>query len=135
MIRGIGTDMVLVSRIEAVLGRQGDRFARRILTEPEWQRYLAHGQPARFLAKRFAAKEAILKALGTGLGQGMSWHCIQIDRTPLGAPTVVLSGAALGRLQAGGGGEMLLSLSDEREQALAFAVWSAAPFSQAGSVE
>lgn len=124
MIRGIGTDMVLVSRIEAVLGRQGDRFARRILTDAEWQRYIAHGQPARFLAKRFAAKEAILKALGTGLAQGMSWHCIQIDRDPLGAPKVVLSGAALSRMEAGGGGVMLLSLSDEREQALAFAVWS-----------
>ena len=58
MIRGIGTDMVLVSRIEGVLGRQGDRFARRILTEAEWQRYRAHGQPSRFLAKRFAARES-----------------------------------------------------------------------------
>lgn len=134
MIRGIGTDMVLVGRIEGVLGRQGDRFARRILTEAEWQRYVTHGQPARFLAKRFAAKEAILKALGTGLGQGMSWHCIQIDRNPLGAPMVVLSGAALARLEAAGGGEMLLSLSDEREQALAFAVWSAGPSAYTDSV-
>lgn len=134
MIRGIGTDMVLVGRIEAVLGRQGDRFARRILTDAEWQRYAVHGQPARFLAKRFAAKEAILKALGTGLGQGMSWHCIQIDRNALGAPVVVLSGAALSRLVNGGGGSMLLSLSDEREQALAFAVWSADPAAQADSV-
>lgn len=134
MIRGIGTDMVLVSRIEAVLGRQGERFARRILTEAEWQRYAVHGQPARFLAKRFAAKEAILKALGTGLGQGMSWHCIQIDRDPLGAPQVVLSGAALARLEAGGGGAMLLSLSDEREQALAFAVWSPGPAVYSGPV-
>jgi holo-[acyl-carrier protein] synthase len=127
MIRGIGTDMVLVSRIEAVLSRQGDRFARRILTEAEWQRFTVHGQPGRFLAKRFAAKEAIFKALGTGLAQGMSWHCIQIDRDPLGAPKVVLSGAALARLDAGGGGVILLSLSDEREQALAFAVWSPEP--------
>ncbi len=134
MIRGIGTDMVLVSRIEAVLGRQGDRFARRILTDAEWQRYADHGQPARFLAKRFAAKEAILKALGTGLGQGMSWHCIQIDRNLLGAPIVVLSGAALSRLNVGGGGTMLLSLSDEREQALAFAVWSAGPAPYTDSV-
>jgi len=125
MIRGIGTDMVLVSRIEAVLVRQGDRFARRILTEVEWQRFVGHHQPARYLAKRYAAKEAILKALGTGLAQGMSWQHIQIDNDSLGAPLVRLSGVAAQRLEQGGGGQMLLSLSDEREQALAFAIWSA----------
>ncbi|WP_022960987.1 holo-ACP synthase [Halopseudomonas pelagia] len=126
MIRGIGTDMVLVSRIEAALGRQGERFARRILTEAEWQRFAAHKQPARYLAKRYAAKEAVLKALGTGLAQGMSWQHIQIDNDSLGAPLVRLSGVAALRLKQGGGGEMLLSLSDEREQALAFAIWSMA---------
>ncbi|HDZ56116.1 MAG TPA: holo-ACP synthase [Pseudomonas xinjiangensis] len=125
MIVGIGTDLVLVSRIEAVLGRQGDRFAERILTEVELQRFRAHNQPARYLAKRFAAKEAILKALGTGLAKGMSWQDMQIDNDELGAPLVRLSGAALQRLEEGGGGRMLLSLSDEREQALAFVVWSA----------
>lgn len=124
MIRGIGTDLVLVGRIEAVLGRQGDRFARRILTPDEFERFAGHGQPARFLAKRFAAKEAIMKALGTGLAGGLSWQHMQIDRDPLGAPVVVLSGAAAQRVTDGGGGRMLLSLSDEREQALAFAIWS-----------
>ncbi|MGI3131513.1 holo-ACP synthase [Halopseudomonas pachastrellae] len=124
MIRGIGTDLVLVSRIEAVLSRQGERFARRILTADEFARFAEHGQPARYLAKRFAAKEAILKALGTGLAGGLSWQHMQIDRDELGAPQVVLSGVAAERLAAGGGGRMLLSLSDEREQALAFAVWS-----------
>lgn len=125
MIQGIGTDMVLISRIEAVVSRQGERFARRILTEAEWQRYATHGQPIRYLAKRYAAKEAILKALGTGLAQGLSWQHIQIDSDELGAPKVQLSGAARLRLEQGGGGRMLLSLSDEREQALAFALWSA----------
>ncbi|MAC98694.1 holo-ACP synthase [Pseudomonas abyssi] len=124
MIRGIGTDLVLVSRIEAVLTRQGERFARRILTADEFELFAAHGQPARYLAKRFAAKEAILKALGTGLAGGLSWQHMQIDRDELGAPQVVLSGVAADKLAAGGGGRMLLSLSDEREQALAFAVWS-----------
>ena len=124
MIRGIGTDLVLVSRIEAVLTRQGERFARRILTADEFERFAAHGQPARYLAKRFAAKEAILKALGTGLAGGLSWQHMQIDRDELGAPQVVLSGVAADKLAAGGGGRMLLSLSDEREQALAFPVWS-----------
>ena len=124
MIRGIGTDLVLVSRIEAVLTRQGERFARRILTADEFELFAAHGQPARYLAKRFAAKEAILKALGTGLAGGLSWQHMQIYRDELGAPQVVLSGVAADKLAAGGGGRMLLSLSDEREQALAFAVWS-----------
>jgi holo-[acyl-carrier protein] synthase len=124
MIRGIGTDLVLVSRIEAVLGRQGERFAQRILTPDELQRFRRHGQPARYLAKRYAAKEAILKALGTGLAKGMSWQHMQIDNDAQGAPRVTLSGAALERLQLGGGGRMLLSLSDEREQALAFVIWS-----------
>ncbi|WP_341706458.1 holo-ACP synthase [Halopseudomonas sp.] len=124
MIRGIGTDLVLVERIEAVLERQGERFARRILTPDEFVRFAVHGQPARFLAKRFAAKEAIMKALGTGLAGGLSWQHMQIDRDPLGAPVVVLSGAAAERVATGGGGRMLLSLSDEREQALAFAIWS-----------
>ena len=124
MIVGIGTDLVLVSRIEAVLSRQGERFASRILTPPEMERYRSHGQPARYLAKRFAAKEAILKALGTGLAKGMSWQDMQIDNDEHGAPHVVLAGAELARLQQGGGGRMLLSLSDEREQALAFVVWS-----------
>ena len=124
MIRGIGTDLVLLSRIEAVLGRQGERFAQRILTPEEFQRFVSHRQPARFLAKRFAAKEAILKALGTGLANGLSWQHMQIDNDPAGAPLVRLTAVAAQRLEQGGGGRMLLSLSDEKEQALAFAVWS-----------
>lgn len=124
MIRGIGTDLVLLQRIEAVLARKGERFAQRILTPAELARFRAHSQPARYLAKRYAAKEAILKALGTGLAKGMSWQHMQIDNDEHGAPVVVLSGAALERLEQGGGGRMMLSLSDEREQALAFALWS-----------
>ena len=124
MIRGIGTDLVLLQRIEAVLARKGERFAQRILTPAELARFRGHSQPARYLAKRYAAKEAILKALGTGLAKGMSWQHMQIDNDQHGAPVVMLSGAALERLEQGGGGRMLLSLSDEREQALAFALWS-----------
>ena len=124
MIIGIGTDLVLLSRIEAVMERQGERFAQRILTPAELQRFRSHSQPARYLAKRYAAKEAILKALGTGLAKGMSWQHMQIDNDAQGAPFVTLSGVARQRLQQGGGGRMLLSLSDEREQALAFALWT-----------
>src|SRR5690606_28349102 len=123
VIVGIGTDLVLLSRIEAVLDRQAERFARHILTPAELQRFLAHSQPARYLAKRYAAKEAILKALGTGLAKGMSWQHMQMADEAQGARLVRLSGAALERLLQGGGGRVLLSLSDEREQALAFALW------------
>lgn len=125
MILGIGTDLVLVGRIEAVLGRQGERFARRILTDAELERFRRHGQPARYLAKRFAAKEAILKAFGTGLAKGLSWHDLQIDNDADGAPHVSVTGAASQLMHQRGGGRLLLSLSDEREQALAFVVWSA----------
>lgn len=125
MILGIGTDLVLIERIDGVLQRQGERFARRILTDEELRRFQLHRQPVRYLAKRYAAKEAILKALGTGLAAGLTWHCMQIDNDSAGAPIVVLRGMALQRLEQGGGGRMLLSLSDERDQALAFAVWSA----------
>ena len=124
MIIGIGTDLVLLSRIEAVMERQGERFAQRILTPAELQRFRSHSQPARYLAKRYAAKEAILKALGTGLAKGMSWQHMQIDNDAQGAPFVTLSGVALQRLQQGGGGRMLLSPRDEREHALAFARWT-----------
>ena len=125
MILGIGTDLVLIERIDGVLQRQGERFARRILTDEELRRFQLHRQPVRYLAKRYAAKEAILKALGTGLAAGLTWHCMQIDNDSAGAPIVILRGMALQRLEQGGGGRMLLSLSDERDQALAFAVWSA----------
>ena len=64
-IVGIGTDIVEISRIEAVIGRSGDRFAKRILSDAEWDAYRQHKQPVRFLAKRFAVKEAASKALGT----------------------------------------------------------------------
>ncbi|MGH8691342.1 MAG: holo-ACP synthase, partial [Burkholderiales bacterium] len=67
MIFGVGTDVVEIGRIEKALGRWGERFARRILCEPELKRFLGHARPASYLAKRFAAKEAFTKALGTGI--------------------------------------------------------------------
>ena len=89
-IAGIGTDIVELSRIEQALAR-GDRLARRILTPAELERFAAHTQPARYLAKRFAAKEAAVKALGTGIGVGISWQHIRVDNHPGGAPFLVFS--------------------------------------------
>ena len=89
MIGGIGTDIIQISRVEATLGRLGDRFAQRILRPIEFARFQNHGSPARFLAKRFAAKEAAAKALGTGIGRGLSWQHIEIASNENGAPELL----------------------------------------------
>lgn len=90
----IGIDLVELTAIQAVYDRQGLKFCRRVLTAAEMEAYLQITHPHRrlsFLAKHFAAKEAILKACGTGLAYGMSWQDISIAKQPNGAPDVVLS--------------------------------------------
>lgn len=120
----IGTDILEIKRIDEVLSRLGDRFVRRILTEQEQAEYRDSGQPARLLAKRFAAKEAIAKALGTGIGRGVSWQDIQVEHNDSGAPLVRLSGGALEVVQRRGGSRVELSLADEQDYVVAFAVLS-----------
>ena len=122
MILGIGTDILRCQRIAEVIARQGDRFAERSLTNNELNTYQQHSVHERFLAKRFAAKEAVGKALGTGIGQGVSWHDIEITSNQIGAPEVILSGEALKRAQTLGGDRVMISLSDEKEYVVAFAV-------------
>ncbi|MFT5484268.1 MAG: holo-[acyl-carrier protein] synthase [Halieaceae bacterium] len=117
----VGTDILEIRRIASVLERHGDRFVCRILSPPEVLEYSQHSQPVRFLAKRFAAKEAIGKALGTGIGQGVSWQDIQLEHDKLGAPLVKLSNRAREVAKAAYGTNMLISLSDEKEYVLAFA--------------
>lgn len=119
MIIGIGTDLVQIGRIENSLARTGDRLARRILTPTEFDEFNCRQNQANFLAKRFAAKEAFSKALKTGIGP-ISWQDMQVSNTPAGAPELELSGGVLTIMRALGGREVLLSLSDEREYALAF---------------
>lgn len=118
----VGTDILRVERIDAVLARQGDRFVRRILTQQEQQEYHASKQPGRLLAKRFAAKEAVAKALGTGIGKGVSWLDIQIEHDGNGAPQVRLLGGAQRVAEARGGARVALSLADELDYVVAFAV-------------
>lgn len=118
----IGTDIVKIERIEEVLSRLGERFVRRILTESERGEYDASKQASRLLAKRFAAKEAVAKALGTGIGRGVSWQDIQVDHDANGAPLVLLSGGALEAARGRGGERMALSLADETDYVVAFAV-------------
>ncbi|GLP97185.1 holo-ACP synthase [Paraferrimonas sedimenticola] len=119
---GIGTDLVEVARVEAQLGRLGDRFAKRILTERELAIYHEHKQAGRYLAKRFAAKEAVAKALGTGIGRGVSFQHIEISNDLNGAPLCHLSDGAQQRLAELGGTRIHISISDERHYASAFAV-------------
>jgi len=122
MALAIGTDIVEIKRIADVVERQGDKFVQRILCEPERQEYQRLNHDIFYLAKRFAAKEAVAKALGTGIGRGVSFRDILIVKNALGAPEVELSGGALQAMKALKGQQMLLSLSDERQYALAYAM-------------
>ncbi|MEO1078083.1 MAG: holo-ACP synthase [Pseudomonadota bacterium] len=119
---GIGTDIVEIARVEAVFARHPRRFCDRILTPPELERMRASSAPARFLARRFAAKEAIAKAMGTGIGASLSWQDLQISNNAAGAPKVELSSGGSALLGAIGGRSILVSISDERAYAVAFAV-------------
>lgn len=120
--KGIGTDLLDQRRIVKIIAKQGERFARRILTPQELVLWGEKAHSVNFLAKRFAAKEAISKALGTGIAQGIGFQQMNIYADDLGKPVVELSGQALSRANALGGQQVLLSLSDEGEMILAFAV-------------
>ncbi len=122
MIFGIGTDIVEVERIEASIAQFGDEFAKRILAESEIERYLASAIKARFLAKRFAAKEAFSKALGTGLRGPASFQNIAVAHDDLGKPLLVLAPELQALLNAKGIHHTHLTISDERNLAAAFVV-------------
>ena len=122
MIAGIGTDIVSIPRVEALVQRYGDRFAKRILSDAEYQEYLQVERAATFLAKRFAAKEAAAKALGTGFRLGITKRDISVGHDDLGKPLLVVAGSsrvACERMQVT---RTWLSLSDEKHYALAFVV-------------
>ena len=121
MIVGIGTDLVRIDRIQQSLDRLGDDFARRILTDAEFERFSQSKQQAAFLAKRFAAKEAASKALGTGIGK-VSFKHLEVSNNELGAPELGFSGYALELQDLKGVKALHLSLSDEKDHAIAFVV-------------
>lgn len=123
-VLGLGTDIVEIARIEAQLERGGDRLAKRVLTEAEYVRFQTLSEPARFLAKRFAAKEAAAKALGTGIGRGVSFQHIHISNNADGAPQLEFSDGAGQRLETLGAKRALLSIADERHYAVATVVLS-----------
>lgn len=122
MIFGIGTDIVEVARIAASISQFGDDFAQRILAESELMSYQQSGIKARFLAKRFAAKEAFSKALGTGLRAPATFQNIAVTHDDLGKPLLVFAPElqallALKKIQ-----HTHLSISDEKNLAAAFVV-------------
>lgn len=92
-ILGLGTDIVEIARIASVIERSGERLARRILTENEWLQYQRHQQPVRFLAKRFAVKEAAAKAFGTGIRNGLAFAQFEVFNDELGKPCLRFSPA------------------------------------------
>ncbi len=122
MIFGVGTDILQIARVEGTYGRFGERFVRHLLMAEELERFIGHRRPVRFLAMRFAAKEAIVKAMGTGFANGMWLRDAGVLHDRKGRPEIIFS--ARGRrlcAQLGiSGGH--LSLSDEAGLVVAMAI-------------
>jgi holo-[acyl-carrier protein] synthase len=119
VIYGVGTDIIEVPRIEAALGRFGERFAQRILCEPELARFRSHRQPVYYLAKRFAAKEAFTKALGTGIHAPANWHGVWVSNLRSGKPVLQFSAPLAALMKQRGVGGAHVSLSDQKDVAMA----------------
>jgi holo-[acyl-carrier protein] synthase len=122
MIFGIGTDIISVARIEKAMQRHGDAFAKRILSAHEHHELSSQIHPARFLAKRFAAKEAFAKATGRGLRHPVSLQRISIGHDDLGKPVLVFDELLSEHLNKLGIERYHLSLSDEKDTAVAFVI-------------
>jgi holo-[acyl-carrier protein] synthase len=131
MIIGIGSDLTDIRRIEKTIARHGERFLNRIFTENERARADRRANRAATYAKRFAAKEACAKALGTGMRLGVFWRDMGVVNLPTGRPTMRLAGGALKRLQEitpqGFDAQIDVTITDEYPLAQAFVVISAVP--------
>ena len=126
MIAGVGTDIVEIARIQAALARHGEAFSRRVLTDEELAELGRRAAPDVFLAGRWAAKEAVSKALGVGIGEACAWRDIHVRNDSRGRAHVTLSGDA-GRTAAGLGVRRVhVSISHEREYACATAILESA---------
>lgn len=126
MIYGIGTDIIRIPRIEEALARHGERFAERILGTEELEKYRrrqakVEARGVRFLATRFAAKEAFSKAIGLGMSMPMTWRAMQTLNAPSGKPVVVASGA-LKEFMEQNGLTAQVSITDETDYAVAFVI-------------
>ena len=131
MIIGLGNDMVDIRRIEKTLDRYGDRFIQRIYTDIEQKKSDRRAQRASSYAKRFAAKEACSKALGTGFHRGVFWKDMGVVNEPSGRPTLQLTGGAKEQLNritpAGHRAEILLTITDDYPYAQAIVMIEAVP--------
>ena len=129
MILGLGSDLIDIRRIEKTLARHGERFIARIFTAVERQKSERRAARGASYAKRFAAKEACAKALGTGLAQGVFWRDMGVVNLPSGKPTMKLTGGALKRLAAitpkGHKAQIDISITDEYPLAQAIVIISA----------
>ena len=126
VILGVGIDIIEVARIRASHEKFGERFVRRILLPAEIEYCLTHKDPAPFLAVRFAAKEAISKAFGTGIGAQLGWQDMEIRRKESGEPYLVLHGDGLKLIEARKGKHVLVSLSHTVNYATAVAILESA---------
>ncbi|MGN7678713.1 MAG: holo-[acyl-carrier-protein] synthase [Anaplasma sp.] len=118
MIMGVGVDLVCVSRVQRMLEKFGSRFTDRVFSEVEIRDSLKYKNPhsvAKYFAKRFAAKEAYVKAVGLGFGRGIQMRCVSVHNNPLGKPYIVVEGNSAQY-------STELSLSDDGEYAIAFVV-------------
>lgn len=139
MIIGIGSDIIDITRIEKVIGRHGDRFIDRIFTEAERAKAERRSKMPKLIwatyAKRFAAKEACSKALGTGIRRGVWWRDMGVVNLAGGRPTMKLTGGALARLESltppGHEARIDLTITDDWPLAQAFVIISAVPVAQA----
>jgi holo-[acyl-carrier protein] synthase len=131
MILGIGNDIIDIRRVEKSIARFGERFLSRVFTDVERAKSDRRAQRAASYAKRFAAKEACSKALGTGLNAGVFWRYMGVVNLPSGKPTLKLTGGALKRLEAitppGMVAQIDLTITDDFPQAQAIVIISANP--------
>ena len=126
MILGIGIDIIEVARVQASVKRFGERFLKRILLPDEIAYCQSHKVAAPFIAARFAAKEAISKAFGTGIGGRLGWHDMEVKHKESGQPFVVLYGSGQRLMQERGGRAVLISLSHAENYAAAVAILESA---------
>jgi holo-[acyl-carrier protein] synthase len=122
MIVGIGVDIVDIRRVRGVLERQGDRFVRRVFTAAEQDYCRAHRDPSPYFAARFAAKEALFKALGTGWARGVTWRDAEVQRQESGAPRLMITGCARKLADQQGARRTHVSLSHSEETAIAVVI-------------
>jgi holo-[acyl-carrier protein] synthase len=134
MILGVGSDLIDIRRIEKTIARYGDRFLDRIFTETERRRCERRANRVASYARRFAAKEAAAKALGTGFRRGVFWRDLGVVNLPSGQPGMLLTGGALARLDAitppGMAAQLALTITDEPPLAQAVVIITAEPMAE-----